>query len=107
MKCVNCQDETTNDKILCFNCMGVDPHLHFVKAHICQTYQQMKGAEEGVCHRVFDCTPIKLALQNKSLIKPHQGHIVCPHPRQNLGMIIYGKYNIRVLKTNYRECFDD
>jgi hypothetical protein len=63
----------------------------------------MESEDEGVCQNVLLCKPIKSALKSEAFIKPSLGHIVCPHPNENLRYVLYGKFSREELKGNYAE----
>ena len=103
MKCVNCGKKIDEGRIVCQGCRNSDIYNKFLIVHTCNSFMQMEGKITSVCQFVLNCAPIKKALEGKAFIRPHVGHIVCPHPSENLGYILYGEFSREDLMKNYKE----
>lgn len=109
MKCVKCGNPTKGNKIICPNCINTDVASNYLRTHVCGSFTQVKGADEGICQHVFECMPIKLALKNEILFEKGIGHVICPHAGMNLGVITHKDFadkELDFLKMNYKECFE-
>lgn len=103
MKCVSCGKKINDARIVCEGCRSLDRCSKFLIVHTCESFEQMEGKTKGVCRYVLLCEPIKKALKGEALIEPLMGHVVCPHPYENLRYILYGEFSREDLEKNYKE----
>lgn len=106
MKCVNCGETTKGSLITCPDCSNLDSLVKVLSSHVCGSFFQVENEVKGSCRNFYMCKPIKMALQNKPLIEPGIGHVVCPYPSINLGKIMHSEMSEDMIKNNYSECMD-